>query len=53
MDTSIRLSVETKTELDKMKVHQNQSYDEVIVKMLNVIGLFSQSEITERVKKAK
>lgn len=33
--TSIRISVETKEKLDTLKVHPNQSYEEVIIKLLN------------------
>jgi len=32
--TSIRIEIETKKELDKLKVHRRQSYDEVIILLI-------------------
>ena len=38
MDTTIRISIETKDKLEKLKIHPNQSYSEVILKLINQKG---------------
>ena len=36
VDTTIKISKETKKELDKLKIHPRQSYEEVIKKLVEV-----------------
>ena len=38
MTTTIRISIETKDKLEKLKIHPNQSYSEVILKLINQKG---------------
>lgn len=37
METTIRLNQETKTELDRFRQYKNESYDELIRKMIHIM----------------
>ncbi len=41
--TTIKIDKETKARLDKLKVHQKESYDEIIQKILYVLNLCKAS----------
>lgn len=41
--TTIKIDKETKDRLDKLKVHQKESYDEIIQKILYVLNLCKAS----------
>jgi hypothetical protein len=37
--TTVKLLKETKTRLDKLKIHNNESYDDVVQEILHVLNL--------------
>ncbi len=39
MQTTIRLNEETKTELDKLRQYKNESYDEVVKKIIFILKM--------------
>jgi hypothetical protein len=65
METTVRLNIQTKEELDKFKQYKNESYDELIRKLIYIVKLceneprLSQKtikeirEARERVKKGE
>ena len=39
METTVRLDVQTKEELDKFKQYKNESYDELVRKLIYIVKL--------------
>lgn len=57
-DTTIKLHEKTKTQLDKLREYKNESYDEVIKKMIYIIETCKEEpelskEIVENIEKAR
>ena len=41
--TTIKLDNETKSRLDRLKVHEKESYNEIINKLLNILNIFKKN----------
>lgn len=48
--TTIKINLDTKSRLDKLKVHKKDSYDEVIQKILGILNTLKDNPFQARSK---
>ena len=48
--TTIKLYKETKTRLDKLKLHKRESYDDIVQRILSILNLLKTNPFQARFK---